>query len=359
MTSDTGVGGAIGDAPTRLKSSGRARHDHHHHPGRRRPGSPRARRRRPRSLDREVGPAGRPLLGLPRQGDRQAQPRVLDLRRAHRLLRLDAVVDRRRVDVGHLRRVRRARLGRGGRLGAHRRPGAHRARRRLGRRRRAPHPLHLRRADLRRPQLDRRLGPAPPRADARPRLGRPAPRGAVLGAAPRRGHRRLRRRQLRLLDGQHQLLLPREGEGLGARPQRRRGQHRRRRRAEGRAARDRPRWRRRRPGQRRASSTSRSPSSRPCSPTASWTTCARPRPTPAPRPGRPGTCTPGSWRCSTSAPSARSSATRQRSPPCSRSSSSGPTSPSPTASSAPSSARSRARSAAGSPTGSAARSSPS
>ena len=44
--------------------------------------------------------------------------------------------------------------------------------------------------------------------------------------AGRRAHRR-RRRQLRLLDDQHQLLLPAAQEGLGARPERGRRQHRR------------------------------------------------------------------------------------------------------------------------------------
>ena len=43
---------------------------------------------------------------------------------------------------------------------------------------------------------------------------------------PGRGDRRRRRRQLRLVDGQHQLLLPAAREGRGARPQRRRRQPR-------------------------------------------------------------------------------------------------------------------------------------
>ena len=42
-----------------------------------------------------------------------------------------------------------------------------------------------------------------------------------------------------------------------------------------------------------ASSTCPSRSPRRCSPTSSWTTCARRRPTPAPRPGRPRHRTPG------------------------------------------------------------------
>ena len=53
------------------------------------------------------------------------------------------------------------------------------------------------------------------------------PRDAVRRAARRGGARRLRRRQLRQLDVEHHLLLPAEGEGLGARPQRRRRQPRR------------------------------------------------------------------------------------------------------------------------------------
>ena len=54
------------------------------------------------------------------------------------------------------------------------------------------------------------------------------PEHAVLGVLPDRGHRRARRRQLRQLDGQHQLLLPGRQEGRRARAQRRRRQPRRR-----------------------------------------------------------------------------------------------------------------------------------
>ncbi len=50
---------------------------------------------------------------------------------------------------------------------------------------------------------------------------------AVLGVLPDRRDGRPRRRQLRQLDGQHQLLLPAAQEGHRARPQRGRRQHRR------------------------------------------------------------------------------------------------------------------------------------
>ena len=54
------------------------------------------------------------------------------------------------------------------------------------------------------------------------------PRDAVPGHALRRGPRGLRRRKLRELDVEHQLLLPAAGEGRRARAQRGRRQHRRR-----------------------------------------------------------------------------------------------------------------------------------
>ena len=74
---------------------------------------------------------------------------------------------------------------------------------------------------IRRAQLDDRLGGAP--ADPRhpPGVRRRQPRHPVRGAAARRGTRGLRRRQLRQLHGQHHLLLPAEGEGLGTGPERR------------------------------------------------------------------------------------------------------------------------------------------
>ena len=56
-------------------------------------------------------------------------------------------------------------------------------------------------------------------ADDRARRLRLQPRDAVRRAARRGGPRRLRRRQLRQLDVEHHLLLPAEGEGLGARTQ--------------------------------------------------------------------------------------------------------------------------------------------
>ena len=103
--------------------------------------------------------------------------------------------------------------------------------------------VHVRGADVRRPQLDGGLGAAPARADARPRLGREQPGHAFGMMLLRRRARRRRRRQLRIVDDEHLLVLPGEGEGLGARPQRRRRQHRRRRGAgavRGRRGRSRP-----------------------------------------------------------------------------------------------------------------------
>ena len=112
--------------------------------------------------------------------------------------------------------------------------------------RHAPHPVLVPRAEVRRTQLDDHLGrPAAP-ADDRARRLRVEPRDAVRRAARRGGPRRLRRRQLRQLDVEHHLLLPAEGEGLGARPQCRRRQPRGIRRAVRRADRDHDRCRRRR-----------------------------------------------------------------------------------------------------------------
>ncbi len=69
---------------------------------------------------------------------------------------------------------------------------------------------------------------AAPDPDARVRLRGDQPEHALLGVLPDRGDGRLRWRQLRLLDGEHQLLLPLVEEGHGARPQRGRRQPRRR-----------------------------------------------------------------------------------------------------------------------------------
>ena len=91
--------------------------------------------------------------------------------------------------------------------------------------------LHVCGHDVRRPQLDhlQRVGAVHP--DACASLFRQPPRNAVLADAAGGRHRRSRRRQLRLQHGQYLLLLSRPHEGLGARPQRRRRQHRRQQRA--------------------------------------------------------------------------------------------------------------------------------
>ncbi len=118
------------------------------------------------------------------------------------------------------------------RLGAHGQPGAVPGRRSQRRRRLPAAALHLRGPGVRRPQLDDHLGGA--LADPLPvaGLGGGPSRHPVRGAAGCRGDRRLRWRQLRLVDGQHLVLLPGEGQALGAGPQRGGRQHRGRGRAE-------------------------------------------------------------------------------------------------------------------------------
>ena len=69
--------------------------------------------------------------------------------------------------------------------------------------------VHLRGAEVRRPQLDHDQRGAAAGPDAALRDRGAGPEHAVLGLLPDRRDRRLRRRQLRQLDGQHQLLLPR------------------------------------------------------------------------------------------------------------------------------------------------------
>ena len=153
-------------------------------------------------------------VGGPRQGDREAQPGLVDLRRVPRIRGLAAVEHRRGAPAGG-----RFQPGQQPDLLAHLDPEP-------GRRDPA-HPLLLPGADLRRPQLDDHFGR--PAADPRRRDGdlRRQPRDAVPGAASGRGARRLRWRQLRQLDVQHHVLLSAAREGLGAGPQRRRRQPRR------------------------------------------------------------------------------------------------------------------------------------
>ena len=104
--------------------------------------------------------------------------------------------------------------------------------------RHASHLLQLHGADLRRPALDRDLDRLAPDPGARHRLRRAEPEHALLAVPAAGAALRLRRRQLRLLDGQHQLLLPQGAEGAGARPQCRPRQSRRERGPARRAARD-------------------------------------------------------------------------------------------------------------------------
>ena len=147
--------------------------------------------------------------------DRAPQPRLVDLRRVPRLHRLAAVEHRRR-DAAR-RRLRPS--------PARDRSGSSRFRASSARPCGSPTRSWSRSFGGRNWTID--LGGAA--ADPRDRCSAsswatPRPRSAScsLVAAPRR----LRRRQLRQLDGEHHLLLPAEGEGLGARPQRRRRQPR-------------------------------------------------------------------------------------------------------------------------------------
>ena len=188
--------------------------DGHHadHHCRRRRGT--ARRTRP--LDRRLETGGPGVLGGHRRAGRPAQPGLLDPLRARRLLHLEHVVGLRAVP----------------RPGVRLRPGPEvpADNRSDGRRRRAAHPLHVRRRQVRRPQLDDRQRRPAAGAGAARRRGARAGR-LVRDAARRRRGRRRRRRQLLVVDGEHRRVLPPAAEGLGARPQRRRRQHRRRRRA--------------------------------------------------------------------------------------------------------------------------------
>ena len=101
----------------------------------------------------------------------------------------------------------------------------------------APHLLLLHGADLRRPAVDHADHLVADHSGARHRHGGAEP-GDTLLAVPRLGAAvRVRRRQLRLLDVEHLLLLPEGGEGQRAGPQCRPWQPRRQRRAVRRAAR--------------------------------------------------------------------------------------------------------------------------
>ena len=89
------------------------------------------------------------------------------------------------------------------------------------------HPVHHRARQVRRPQLDDRQRAAAADPDGADAVLDEAPRHVVHDVHDRGGVRRLRRRQLRVVDDQHQRVLPAAAQGLGARPERRRRQHRR------------------------------------------------------------------------------------------------------------------------------------
>ena len=144
---------------------------------------------------------------------RPPQPGVVDLRRARRLLGL--------ADLERL-------VGVPARAGLRVHPAAAVPARRAPQPRRlaAAAALHVRGAEVRRAQLDDRQRRDAAGADAAVRVRRPGPDDALLGVLPDRRDRGRRRRQLRLVDGQHQLLLPLRQEGRGARAQRGRRQPR-------------------------------------------------------------------------------------------------------------------------------------
>ena len=100
----------------------------------------------------------------------------------------------------------------------------------------AARPLHARGRAVRRPQLDVYQRTAAACADAGGRVGAQAG-SLVRHAACRGGACRGGRRQLRVVHGQHQLVLPAAAERPGAWPERRRRQHRGRRGAASRAGR--------------------------------------------------------------------------------------------------------------------------
>ena len=184
---------------------------HHHRgtPGRESTGHQRrpADHRDRRSSHRELGSRERRAVGRRRQGHRQAQPALVDLRRIPRIHRLAALGNRRRAAAG-----RRLHLRHQSDVLAHLDAGP-------GRRDPAV-AVHVPRAEGRWSQLDDDLGgPAVDPGD-RTRLRGGQPRDPVRHHAVHRRARGLRWRQLRQLDVEHQLLLPAAREGLGARPQR-------------------------------------------------------------------------------------------------------------------------------------------
>ena len=188
-----------------------------------RPSRPGHRRPRP-TLDRRLAPGGPGLLGQRRAPSRPAQPDLLDPLRAHRLLGLEPVVGAGAVPRPGVRH----RPGR--QVPAHRGADAGR-----GRSLRLPYTFAVARFGGRNWTIfsaSLLLVPDGPRR----RLLEPGV--SYTHAAHRCAARgRRRRRQLRLVDDEHQRVLPGAAQGLGARPQRRRRQPRRRRGAAGRPAR--------------------------------------------------------------------------------------------------------------------------
>jgi hypothetical protein len=88
-------------------------------------------------------------------------------------------------------------------------------------------PLHIRSDNVWRPQLDDLQCVGSVHPDDSARVFRHAARHAVLGHGVGRDFGRSRRRQFRLEHGEYLVLLSGSDEGLGARPQRGRRQHRR------------------------------------------------------------------------------------------------------------------------------------
>ena len=207
-------------APVRRDTSGRevghtrpprSHDDPDVRPDRDRPGPA----RREGALDQRLAPRGRDVLGAGRPRGGPAQPDLVDLRRAPRLLGL--------ADLE--RQLRRSC---------------------------SPRASSSRRSSCsswwRCPTWSARCSGCPTRSRCRSSAAATGPWSvppccwsrrslfayavqqpghAVLGLLPDRRDRRLRRRQLRLLDGEHQLLLPGRQEGHRARPERRRRQPRR------------------------------------------------------------------------------------------------------------------------------------
>ena len=186
-----------------VTSTRRSRREHaHQHRSHRRA----ARRHRSPATAARLAPRGPGLLAGHRRADRPAQPLGLDLRGARRLLGVESLVGHRALPRPRVRH----RPGR--EVPAHRRAG------RAGRG--AAAAVHAGGGPLRRTTLDDHQRTAAAGAG-----------GADDGAAGARGvlrhpdgaglPHRGRWRQLRLLDGEHQPVLPAAAQGPGARAQRR------------------------------------------------------------------------------------------------------------------------------------------